>query len=201
MNGISNTLKHWLSRLERLRKRNGYGVHSPFAYNFIKGVVYENGRYYAYGELRKRRRKRGKGERCLSGKADKLMFRIANYCRPRSVSLVGAKAALTAEYIAAATRNVPVSIYPKAGQLPTQGLQFVFCAEGEDFLTAYHITAQCADNRTVFASAGIHSSQKNREMWRNVCNDPKAVVTFDLYELGLVFFNTNYNKQNYTVSF
>ena len=147
-------------RLRRIRHRNGYGVHSPFAYGFIKGVVYEHARYYAYKNLKKRRRKRRHGERGLSARADKLMFRM-----------------------------------------PARAHEFVYAAPGTDFLTAFHITAQSCNDNTFFAAAGIHSSRRAQSNWKEICADPKAIVTFDLHEIGLVFFNKNLNKQNYTVSF
>ena len=34
--------------LMRVRHRRGYGIHSPFAFGFVTGVVYEDGAYYGY---------------------------------------------------------------------------------------------------------------------------------------------------------
>lgn len=201
MTKIITKLKRLLVRLRRFRHRNGYGIHSPFAYNFVKGVVYESGNYYAYKSLSSRRRKRPKSERGLSAKADRMMFRLANFCHPGSVSLIGMRAALTAEYVAAAVRSAQVSIYPQPSQLPAQGLEFVFAARDTDFLTAYHITAQCATEATLFAAAGIHASKQNCAKWDEIRNNPRSIVTFDLYDVGIVFFNPKYNKQNYTINF
>ena len=192
---IAKNIKHFWSRVCRFRNRNGYGVHSPFAYNFIKGVVYERGCYYAYPELEKRRRKRSAALRGLSAKSDRLMFRIANYCRPGTVSLVGEKAAVTAEYIKAGSARAEVSVFPGAE------LEFVFASRGSDFLSVFHIAAQCAGDNAFYAAAGIHDCRESELRWKEICNDGRAVVTFDLYELGLVFFDKNLNRQNYTVSF
>lgn len=194
-------IKRLLVRMRRFRNRNGYGIHSPFAYDFVKGVVYEKGRYYAYKELKKRRRKRSSAQRGLTSKGDKLMFRAANYCHPRTAVLVGVKSALTAEYIAAGSCNAEVSIYPLPEQMPSRGLEFVFAAGDTDILTVFHITAQCAGETTFFAAGGIHDSRENESRWNEICADPRAIVTFDLYEVGFVFFNPNLNKQNYIVSF
>ncbi len=194
-------IRRFLVRVRRFRNRNGYGIHSPFAYDFVKGVVYEQARYYAYKELKSRRRKRTLAQRGLTSKGDKLMFRVANYCHPHSVVLVGAKSALTAEYIAAGSSNAEVSIYPLPEQMPSRGLEFVFAAQDSDILTVFHITAQCASETTFFAAAGIHDSRESESRWNEICADARAIVTFDLYEVGFVFFNPNLNKQNYIVSF
>ena len=201
MNAWAREIKRFFVRLRRFRNRNGYGVHSPFAYSFIKDVVYEHSRYYAYNELEKRRRKRRRGWHGLSPRGDRLMFRIANRCRPAQASLIGVRSALTAEYVAAGSRKTLISIYPEASQMPAQAQEFVYAAPGADFLTAFHITAQSCSDRSFFAAAGIHASRKAQAEWREICADPRAVVTFDLHEIGLVFFNKKLNRQSYTVSF
>ena len=38
----------WLSRI---RKRKGYGVHSPFAFDLVTNVLYNKEKYYAYEEM------------------------------------------------------------------------------------------------------------------------------------------------------
>ena len=38
---------------------------------------------------------------------------------------------------------------------------------------------------------------KNREWFQNL----PAIVTFDLYDIGIAFFDTKYNKQHYIVNF
>lgn len=64
----------------------GFGVHSPFAYKFIKCVLREKYPYYCFdNEVRTR------SERCL--------FRVANYFQPARVELLGADTARARELI------------------------------------------------------------------------------------------------------
>ena len=70
---------HWLLRF---RHRCGYGIHSPFAFGFVTGVIYERAVYYAYAEL-------AHAYACaqqppLRLKDYKLLFRLANFQRPDS---------------------------------------------------------------------------------------------------------------------
>ena len=44
---IHTTFIRSLRWLRRFRKRRGYGIHSPAAFQFVTGVVYEKGEYYA----------------------------------------------------------------------------------------------------------------------------------------------------------
>jgi len=75
--------------LKRFRHRRGYGVHSPFAFDFLTYVVYERGEYYAYRELKKRY-----PVVCLCGglhrlKCRKFLFRLSNYVHPSLIRIYG----------------------------------------------------------------------------------------------------------------
>ena len=73
--------------LLRFRHRRGYGIHSPFAFSFVTGVVYEQGTYYAYPELKAMYKKlRPHGVRLKDGR---LLFRLANFAQPHVIGLVG----------------------------------------------------------------------------------------------------------------
>lgn len=75
---------NWCSRF---RHRCGYGVHSPSDFFLITSIVYEKYHYYAYRVLKERgfpaylphyRRK-----------VNRLLFRLVNYFRPKSLIEVG----------------------------------------------------------------------------------------------------------------
>lgn len=198
---MKKAIKRFASRLTRLRKRKGYGVHSPFAYNFIEDVVYGHGRYYAYRELRELRRRHGGGDFCLSAKGDRLMFRLANFCRPGRAWLVGQGSGVTAEYISAGCNGCAVSAYADAGSLPRGACGMVVAARGADVAATYEAAASRAERDSVLVVSGIHASREARGAWRRICADGRSVVTFDLYELGIVFFDHRLNKQDYKVSF
>ena len=64
-----------MSLLKRYRYTHGFGVHSPFAYRFIKEVIGEKDAYYDY--LR------------LHSAVDRLIYRVAVAMQPQSISLLG----------------------------------------------------------------------------------------------------------------
>ena len=100
MANIHTFLHRIYIRTLRFRHRNGYGVHSPFAYNLIKGVIYESHMYYAYPELARMRGSYA-GRLSVSGRMDRLMFRLANYVRPEKAAIVGRNRGVTGKYVAA----------------------------------------------------------------------------------------------------
>ncbi len=69
----------WLCRLP---KRRGYGIHSPFAYNFVTQVLYSPGHYYADDTLFPLR------DRLLHPRRTairRLLFRLANFWQPEEI--------------------------------------------------------------------------------------------------------------------
>lgn len=83
-------LKKILSYPARIRRSRGFGVHSPFAYNFITAVIRQRDcKYYAYSEIDgfcPRARKAGFNEifagRDMSIEEAHLIFRILCYFNP-----------------------------------------------------------------------------------------------------------------------
>jgi predicted O-methyltransferase YrrM len=52
---------------------------------------------------------------------------------------------------------------------------------------------------TVLIVDDIYWSNDMERAWRDIKNHPKVASTIDLYSIGIVFFNTNLNKQHYKV--
>ena len=94
----------WLSRF---RQRKGYGVHSPFAYSFIRGVVLESSAYYAYADLAPLHPWWVRWFRLYPMQCRRLLFRLANFAEPRTVELRTADE-VAAKYIRAAVPRAEV---------------------------------------------------------------------------------------------
>ena len=48
---------------------------------------------------------------------------------------------------------------------------------------------------------GIYDTDEKRTWWQQIVADQRTGITFDLYDMGLVFFNLKMNKQHYVVNF
>lgn len=90
--------RHYYTVLNRIKRSRGFGIHSPFAFNFILRVLRERNHYYAYTAI-KRRRKRAYSlsgslpeghPRVISSRNAKLLFRIACYFTPEHILQIGA---------------------------------------------------------------------------------------------------------------
>ena len=48
---------------------------------------------------------------------------------------------------------------------------------------------------------GIYSSREMKEMWKYLKNNEHVGITFDLYDIGILFFDKSKIKQHYKVNF
>ncbi len=135
----------YLTVVRRYMRSLGFGIHSPFAYSFVRTVLREQNHYYAYQTISANRRiaraamvahipqwrllTRMRGDKRLrSGKstamgllpigAAKLLFRIANYYNPNEILQIGTNYGFTASTLMLVSHNSRLSIFePDEGHL------------------------------------------------------------------------------------
>lgn len=173
--------------LVRFRKRRGYGVHSPFAYAFLRGVVLEREAYYAYARLSRLHPWWVRWSIGYPIACRRLLFRLANYAHPRTIAIVGNRP-IEQAYLQSAV--------PSAKLTQQQG-DFVFVAH--DALQRFTLPPMPTSGMVVVE--GIHHDATARAVWKRLKDDPQTAVTFDLYDYGILLFNHNLNKQHYIVNF
>ena len=175
MQKVTNPLV-WLARF---RHRKGYGVHSPFAFRFITDVIYEQQPYYAYKELdaqlpfsKQFRQRRGLH----------LLLRLANHLQPKTIVLPK-DAWWEKRYLQSGCKTANIQC-----QLPEGEVSMCLLKEPNDEAVK-HLGEQ-----SVLLLDDLHH---HREWFQSL----PSVVSFDLYDLGIAFFNKQYNKQEYKVNF
>lgn len=196
-----NTLKKTWVWLCRFRKRKGYGVHSPFAYDFIRTVINERGQYYAYDELKPLR----KGVRLLSPIAvDKLLFRLANFFQSETAILIGEGGALSLKYVQAGCKKTHCQKFCDAGQFTIpqgQTIGLLYLCSTPDYKEVFEKTLCHTSEHSVIIIDSPYADSERKQWWHQLEADERIGLTFDLYEVGLVMFNPTYSKQNYKVNF
>lgn len=188
----------------RFRKRKGYGVHSPFAYNLIRFVINEKEAYYAYQDLKSHR-----SGKPLPEKVDRLLLRLANYIQPQTIVQVGERYPLSLSYLQAGCTKASAVLLPEEEE-PSQALKAVLNGKelGLFFVAPSGKTPQWvehalpyADEKSLFVVYGIHSGKKMLAWWKEMQQREEVGITFDLYEAGLLFFDKSMIKQHYKVNF
>lgn len=175
MQKVTNPLV-WMARF---RHRKGYGVHSPFAFRFITDVIYECSPYYAYEELD---RQLPLPMRFRQRKGLHLLLRIANHLQPRTVVLHHG-AWWEGRYLQSGCHNAEIlHLWPKG-----EADLCILDKPSEEALL--HM-----GNHSVLLLDNLHH---HRSWFRNL----PSVVSFDLYDIGIAFFDKQYNKQYYIVNY
>ena len=207
---LIQTLKHPWVWLCRFRHRCGYGVHSPFAFNLITQVIYQRTPYYGYAELRAEEKRlvsqKGRLWRYESMKVKRLLFRLVNEVQPTTVFDVGTLAA-SALYLKAAKQG--------ADYTSATSLEDLFLESGVpvDFLylhdyrhpqlveEVFKICVSRATSQSLFVVEGIRYSSAMYRLWKQMQQSEQVGVTFELYDVGLLFFDRTKTKQAYIVNF
>ncbi len=121
------------------RHSRGFGIHSPFAFNFVCNVLCERLPYYAYDYLRDVRRAvlesapRGR-HRVISLKSAKLLFRITNRFAPRQLLQVGTNYGVSAASMMSVSAQSRLWLYephlekcPEVAQVLEPFLDYIDC--------------------------------------------------------------------------
>ena len=163
----------WLRRIGHCR---GFGIQSPSDYWLVRYVINEHWPYYQYERL-------GRNDDWLTKKLGRLCFRIANWRQPAVIESNAYR-----EYLQAGCRK---AVWGESSEL------MVLSLEGDwRSRLSYIYNKVSADS--VLVVTGL---SKARDVWREIVNDERAVLTFDLYYCGIVLFDKKRDKKNYIVNF
>ncbi|KAA6331412.1 hypothetical protein EZS27_019978 [termite gut metagenome] len=210
MNGVFLTLKRPFIRLIRLRYRCMYNVHSPFAFNLITQVIYEKKPYYAYEEVKTEEKKqvrlRGKNRIRESKKIKRLLFRLVNMAQPDTIVDVGTLS-FSSLYLQAGKLSAD---YVSASDLTELFLEkdmpvdFLYLHNYKNPALVEEVFQVCAGRickQSVFVIEGIGYSKQMKNLWKQMMADDRVGTTFNLYHVGILFFDTAKVKQHYNVCF
>ena len=93
-----NNFKRYLNAWSRHHRSGGFGIHSPYAYSFVRNVWRQQLPYYAYSgisqlidTIKTSSTRQQRREMDLIGKREaRLLFRVTNYFNPRHILQAGA---------------------------------------------------------------------------------------------------------------
>ncbi len=194
----------------RFRYRCGYGVHSPSDFFLITSVIYEKLPYYAYHTLDKKHFSAFLPH--YRKKVNRLLFRLVNHLNPQSLIEVGVGNGASISYMRAARPSIQsFTIKGKDVVKTLDKLEEDIRSLGEVGLlhighTPYYkeVFEQVlpyVNSRSCIIVGNLYQSKEKKDWWNQVKEDERVRLTFDLYDVGLVFFDKKRVKQNYIVNF
>ena len=203
-------------------------MHSPFAFGLITDVIYERRPYYAYQKLGALRRA-ARGGLTYPEQVDKLLFRLVNRFSPQKIVEVGTGAGLSLCYLASGKWGAQCISLPGEGpskvmeevvgqcknativkgplmdtlrkELSSGKVDFLHIAHTPNFSQVWENFFPYRAEKTIVVIEGIHDTKSKSAWWEEIVADERTGITFDLYDLGIVFFDHTMNKQHYIVNF
>ena len=183
----------WLCRIRHIR---GFGVQSPSAYRFIRYVINEHYPYYAYNDLKD----------CLSilTKTElrlyKLYFRLSNHIQPSLwIDCCTKKDDIIQRFIKAGSLNTHYLYNDTLSSVSAFDVLRLDCRKLD--IDGYEHLFLIASSHSLLILEGIYDDKHTKRLWRQMVDDERIGVTYDLYDCGLVFFDKTNPKQNYIVNF
>ncbi len=184
--------------INRLRHNRGFGVQSPSAFFFVTQVLKEHHPYYAYADIDKKSKKRGKYFRRL--------FRIANYLQPGAIIVIDKERETAVHTLKAARQNATLhsaqeataEVLQKIADTPA-GTLLLYIGECNNYAQACATAINCAQKGTAIIIEGIHNTPEKLQWWETIIKSPRTIVTYDLYSAGIILFDTEKPKQHYTL--
>lgn len=220
-------LKTW-NWCRRFRNRCGYGVHSPSDFFLITFVIYERMPYYAYETL-SALRKCTKQLPHYREKVDKLLLRLVNYLQPSLLLEIGTGSGLNTCYLAEGNHSMEVvtftdnisdevkSLFLDSSQIDyRQGSVddafriwndkktskvIVHIAHTPYYKEVFEKLLPLVNEHTCFIIGSPYADKAKKAWWKDVIADTRTGVTFDLYDIGLVFFDYRRVKEHRIVNF
>ena len=196
--------KIWM-KICRIHRKGGFGIQSPFAFNLVTGVIYEDGEYYAYESLSDLSKQNNASWR---EKDDRLMMRLANDHQPRNCLLWGDDSSLVREYIKtgkAECKQVVILDNKKEAFLDyankyAGNFDLIYVSSPQWVEVFCEILSLCGSS-TLLVVRNINSSRAVHRKWNALINDKRCRVSFDLPTMGLVYFYPKLNKRDYVIDF
>ena len=169
--------------LRRIAKRKGYGIHSPFAFDFVTDVLYNKEQYYAYRSIDE---SLGRWQPRRVRDLHRLAFRLANYRSPRTLYCPRLAPTLV-EACIKGHKGVEVL----SSGMPPHPADMIFLDRPDEYAT----DMVGEGTMVVLCDLPAHSA-----FWRQICAHERISVTFDLYYLGIAFARSDLNREHYIIN-
>ena len=182
--------------MRRWLNTRGYGVQSPFAFNFLHDVIRQKIPYYAYGELRKSRRP----DEINTVQEDEMLFRIANFAQTKSI-IMPAEWKGSSRYLSAGCTTAKIEFYTNDNVAQTierqDPLGIVCYNQPQNFLETEQLLLSKTGEQTICIIKNLLLAP---EIWNIILQDDKVSVLFDIRNWGILFINTKLTHGRYYIT-
>jgi len=207
-------LRQYINAPKRYKNSHGFGVHSPFAFYFIRRVLCERTPYYAYADIEQLRQQAHRQvshiqghSRVISAKHAKMLFRLLCYFKPDEVLQIGSTYGVSTRTAllydtrlrvtlygavadAAATDDSRVSVIDNLDPLLHRGKCFpmvlVSDIRPEDRAKVTTLLRQHLEAGSVVVVRNLSRDSNLRVVWSSVCRSMEHGMSFTNGKIGVI---------------
>lgn len=221
MSTIYKLMNSGVHLIYKVRHHNGHGIHSPFVFSIINDVIEEKLPYYAYNDINIFLQKKGLTDK--NEKRNKLIFRVVNRFNPKKILEIGSNNGISTLYLSAYSTNIKYKLVTSDQDIKklhegwNRKIDYLShiteISEKQDlvFLQLDALDLRKDDlafflinhthNESVVIIDGLRTKMTNQRFWKKLIANNNVFISLDLYDIGILFFNKKYYKQNYKLSF
>ncbi len=197
--------------------RKGYGVHSPYVFNFIIRVIEEKARYYAYDKIEeqykqlKDQAKKGVVPKPQTLKYYKLLYRTLNRVKPQNVLECGRDCGLVDTIFLLANPDVQITRVEESDyntEIPTYyttkalpDLIYIHKQTEEGYKQIYNLLSSKIKETSVIIVSGIRSTKHSYTNFEEFASNKTIKVTIDIYDYAILVASPKLNKQTFKIGF
>lgn len=179
-------IKKILLRLLHIIKSDsnkGFGIHSPFVFDFVVNVLNEKNGYYAYSEIE------NVSSSSKQTKYLKLLYRIINYYRVRNILIVGNDGGVLLDKIIPFCPSLYIKRIDNLAQIGNvDNYDFIYVAVDTNDI-------HCSFSRDTIIV--IENLFDYRQHWKSVKIAEIPAIFIDFFDFGIIFAKNNFIKQFY----
>lgn len=189
--------------LRRCTHSKGFGIQSPWAYNFVCKVINNHYRFSDYDRLEKE----VAGVSRLNRKLFRLYYRLADHLQPSFILDFSSSSVPCRQYLKAACASVVIENIPsnlsnyKSDMKMMLEPDIVRIGDVTDYTCFIDTVMNHVKPSTIIIIEGIRRNRLAYHQWQRWMNDERTGVSFDLYYCGLLFFDKKLYKQHYIINF
>lgn len=217
-----------LHLIQKIRRHKGHGIHSPFVFNLINDVIEEKTPYYVYEDI-KSYLEPFDSSIYKTRKENKLAFRLVNYFQAKRILEIGSGNGLNTLFLTVASSLIECNSieediikYNRAKKLYESGwnrninisdkITDIFTAKYDCIYINFNNfntlsendiekLEKCIDKNSFIIVEGIRTNRSNKLLWNKVKSLESRTAALDLFNIGVVFFNTELYRWDYKISF
>ena len=187
----------WLQRMKHIQ---GFGIQSPSAFSFDRKVINDHTSYPIYAELKRL----GNTLTAVERKKARLLYRINRFAEADRFCFYPTKLLAYESYIKAACEKTLVEEAKMLGEesestAPDESVVY-FLTVGEHCQAFYERLRTIINSESFVIVDDIKRNAETRAFWQQILDDECVSFSFDLYHIGIAFFDKR-PKQNYIINF